>query len=409
MKRKKIQLKFTNLILNIKDLILLVSIRLGKTKISLDAIEEDESVLVVYPLIQIKKGWDEDIIKFPPKSNNITFTTTTSLKKYKDQYFDYLILDEPQLYSKAQRDIVKSIKYKKRVALTGTLKPSTKSKLKQELNLEVKAEYSLDNAINDGLVKDYKIYVHIEDLNNTNKNCRYKKFGNEVVGTEKEAYDFYYKGYLKGFKNEITDFIYNSITLYKLAHSLCLRFKDQKTLLYSMRTIVLEDLVKNTYTSKNKNKILLEEFKLSKSGHLGVVNKVQAGVTFYHLDKVIFHSAEANTEKIQQKIGRSLLYDFEDNYSEIHICCLKDTIQERWINLGLSSLNQNKITYIYNNKEYTKLEWVKFNNPGKELYQYYNGGICYLVDEEQKAFSNYCFIDNPNNKYSLLKEKLIKI
>lgn len=424
-KREEIQSWLTSEILKLKDLILLCSIRIGKAKTSLDAIEPNESVLIVYPLVEIQKGWKEDLIKFPPKSTNITFSTTHGLKKFKDQYFDFIILDEPQLYSKAQRDIIKTLKYTKRVALTGTLKYSTKTKLKEELNLEVKAEYTLDQAIADGIVKDYKIFVHMWGLDNDIRDISYVRYAKPSLGSDREVYDYYLSimestetmqnrkvamAVFRKYQSLLVNHIYNSPSLFICAKNIANQNYEYKTLIYSMRTEIVERLSSGlTYTSKNRNKEVLDLFKESKSGHLGVVNCIQAGVTIKNLNKVLIHSTESNTEKFQQKIGRSLLYDFNGNYSEIHVCCLKDTIMERWINLGLSSLNQNKITFIYEGKEYSKVEWLKFNNPGKELFQYYNGGICYLLDKEQRTFSNYCFIDNPTNNYSLNREKLIRI
>lgn len=426
-KRVAIQSWITSEILRLKDLIVLCSIRIGKTKCALDAIETGESVLVVYPLIEIKKSWDADVTKFTPKSKNITYSTSHSLKKYKDQYFDYVIIDEPQLYSKAQRDILKTIKYKKRVALTGTLKNSTKSKLKEELKLEVKCEYNLDKAIEDGIVKDYKIYVQMEDLDNIERNTSYIKFGQEIKGTDKEIYD-YYNSIMEKFEDSeneedpkkayaitmkyrglLTNHIYNCKTLFNKAIGLTNLYMGNKMLIYSMRTDIASELAFGlSYTSKSRDKKVLEQFKTSKNGALGVVNCIQAGVTIQNLNKVIIHSTESNTEKLQQKIGRSLLYDFEGNYSEIHICCLKDTIMERWVNLGLSSLNQNKIIFVYEGKEYSKLEWIKIKHPNKDLYLYDNGGICF-ISKIKDGITYYSFIDNPINEYTLKESRLTKL
>lgn len=80
---------------------------------------------------------------------------------------------------------------------------------------------------------------------------------------------------------------------------------------------------------------------------------------------------------------------------------------EVWVNNACKALEQDKINYIYNNKIYTKIEWLK-NKYNNNLYLY-NDNYCYLTDEVQSKYSNYKFIDNPNKSYILDSDKLVKI
>ncbi len=425
-KRDRIQQLATDSILEELDLILFISLRLGKTRIALKAIEKDESVLVCYPNISIKGAWQDELLKFIPKSTNIIFTTNSSLKKFKNQYFDYIIIDEPQLLSLNQINQLKTISYKKRVGLSGTLNDKTIKRLDDKLNLKIKFNYDISQAIKDGLVKDYEINLLFTELDGVNRNIIYKKYGKEILGSEKEVYSSYTNtmnyfnnqfletnnikaslGYKKYMGNR-TNFLYNSNTLLKLAKETINKYKDEKCLIYTLRTDIADELSAVSFHSKNKVDSVLNSFKTSKKGHLSVVNCVQAGVTITNLDKVIFHSYESNEEKLYQKLGRSLFYEFEGQKAQIFICVLKDTQMETWVNRAIKSLEQEKIKYIFKNKEYNKLEWIKFNYPDKQLFTY-NGSICYLIDKSQEAFSKYVFIDNPNNEYTLMREKLTKI
>ncbi len=425
-KRSDIQQLATNTILKELDLILFISLRLGKTRIALKAIEKNESVLVCYPNISIKDAWKDELLKFIPKSTNITFTTNSSLKKFKNQYFDYIIIDEPQLLSLNQINQLKTISYKKRVALSGTLNDKTIKRLNEKLNLKIKFTYDISQAIKDGLVKDYEIKLLFTELDNINKNIIYKKYGKEILGSEKEVYESYTNtmnyfnnqfvntGSIKaslGYKKYMgirSNFLYNSSTLLKLAKTIISKNKDDKCLIYTLRTDIADELSDISFHSKNKVDDVLNKFKSSKKGHLSVVNCVQAGVTIKNLDKVIFHSYESNEEKLYQKLGRSLFYEFEGQKAQIFICVLKGTQMETWVSKAIKSLEQYKIKYVFKDKEYNKLDWIKVNYPDKELYEY-NGSICYLADKKQETFSKYVFIDNPYTQYSLMKEKLTKL
>jgi len=425
-KREQIQQEASSLILKDKDLILFISIRLGKTRIALKAIEEnDKKILVIYPNKAIRESWIDEFNKCGISSHNVTFSVRNGLKKLKDSEFDYVIIDEPQLLSNKQIEYLSTIKYNKRVALSGTLKDTTIKKLKNKLGLEVKYKYGINEAIKDKLVKDYKIYIHVDELNKNNS-IQYKKYGNIVTTSESEAYKHYTKSIeyfdkkyqetgeikynmgLKKYINLRTNLLYNSKSLYELARSLISLYKEDKTLIYTLRRDMADLLSSNSYHTGNKSKDILNEFKEAKNGHLSVVNCVQAGVTIKHLDRVIFHTYESNTELFYQKLGRSLLYEYDGQLANIHICCLKDTQMEVWVNNACKSLEQNKINYIYNNKVYTKIEWLKFKYPNKKLY-IYNDNYCYLDDEIQEEYSNYKFIDNPNKSYILNINKLTKI
>jgi len=418
-KRTQVQKEASQCILDKKDLIVFCSLRLGKTRISLMAIEEDDKVLICYPNIAIKDSFEQELTKFTPKSTNITYTTKDSLKKFKNQYFDYIIIDEPQLLSLAQINHLKTITYKKRVGLSGTLNPKTIKRLDEKLGLKIGFSYTIEEAISDGIVKDYQVNIVFEDLNDIVKAGTYKKFKTIRAGTEKEIYDSYtttmnyfsqkYEEtgdtkYNLGYRKYMglrTNFLYNSFTLLILAKKLIDKYKDEKCLIYTMRTDIADNLSKESFHSKNKSSVL-DKFKESNEGHLSTVNCISTGVTIANLNKVIFHSTESNEEKLYQKLGRSLLHRYKGEKAEIFICCLKDTQMETWIKRATKSLDQNKINYIYKDKSYNKLEWIKFNNPSKILYDY-NGSICYKGD------SLYYFVDNPYTGYPLNIEKLTLI
>ncbi len=365
--RQQIQERASKVILLEKDLLVDISIRVGKTRIALMAVEEYDNVLVCYPNTVIRQSWIDETFsdKYPMKfAHTMTFTTFSSLKKHKDKFYDYIIIDEAQKLSINQINHLKTIKYNKRVGLSGTLSDKTLKKLYYSLGMQVKFKYTIADAIKDKLVKDYRIYIHYCELDNITKNYKYKRFAKEFIGTELDAYNAYtdsmdyFDGQFQatgnqqakfGFKKYMglrTNLLYNSENLFNLAKSLVDKYKDDKCLIFTLRQEIADKLSINSYHSKNKDEEVLNNFRASKKGHLSVVNCISSGITIQNLSRVILHTWESNTEKMVQKIGRSMLYQFDGDMSRIHICCIKDSQQQKWLDKAVKLLEQDKIIYI---------------------------------------------------------------
>lgn len=428
--REEIQKQITDTILTEKDLITLVSIRVGKTRSAINAIEKDESVLVAYPFITIGESWQKELELVESKSKNITFTTFKGLKKYKDTDFDFLVIDEPQYLSDAQIKVLKTIKYKKRVGLTGTLKNSRIKAFQEELNWEIKYTYGLADAIRDKIVKDYEVNIHEVNFDPQHFEI-YNAFGIHEKMSEHEVYTRYMKGIgwcerkkeelpneyskfdniQKTLTSKVVNLLYNSMSLFESVEAFIKAHQNEKILIYTLRTDIADSLSDVSYHSKNKEEDNLERFKISKDGHMATVNCIQAGVTIRYLNRVVCHSYESNTEKLHQKLGRSLLYEYEGEKSIIDMFVLKDTIMERWVNLACKSLEQEKIFFINGDRRETKIDRIKSKFPGKELYSY-NGSICYFSHEEPNGpyiNKHYRFIETPSKSYPLNSDKLIKL
>jgi superfamily II DNA or RNA helicase len=432
MTRQQVQSNLTQVIYTKKDTIIYCSIRLGKTKIALDAIGIDEKVLWIYPLNSMMEGYEQDIKKFKPLSSNITFVTTTSLKKIKDLDWDYIVVDEPQTLSMAQIKTLQKFNYKKRIGLSGTLSKKTLDRLIDNLSWYVGAKYTLEDAIKDEIVKDYKVFLHMIDLDNSKKCIPYKKFGKEVYGTEKEAYQSFtdtmeyfedieateklnnnksgafkaHMGFMK-YMGLRTNLLYNAQSLFNYADSLVNSYKKQKALIYTLRTSIADSLSDQSFHTKNKEEEVLNWFKDSKDGHLAVVDCVTTGITIKNLNTVIFHSYDSNMENFEQKFGRSLLFELEGQQSNVHVCVLKDTQNEKWIRKACSALNQDKIFFIEKGKTYSKMEWIRKQYPNKELFEVIeSGSIVYYAGTNEDGYKTYSFIGNPEKTYGFSSKKL---
>lgn len=411
-----------------------LSLRIGKTNIALRTIREEEQTLVCYPKIKIKTdAWDRDIIKFGYKFSNITFSTFAGLKKLikEGKKFDYVIIDEVHKLSANNREQIKLLRKEHVLGLTGTLKLRNEKSLQSSLGLNVIVQYDLKDAIADKLVKDYKLYIHYAELDNKHKVHEYKKFGNILWGSEREVYDWY-TAQMNYFSNKLenpdiseqevisstlgikkymglrTNFLYNVPTLLTKSKEIVEKFKDRKTLIFSLRTDVADELAESSYHSKNVDDEAFEEFKIADGGHLSTVGMISEGVTITNLNTIICHTITSNTEDFQQKLGRGLMLGDAD-VCDVHIICLKDTQQEKWVEEACKSLEQTKIWYVIGESVISKIDFVKLQHPDKELYLY-QGGFCYPIGLNPAGYMEYRFLnDSVSRSYTLSPKKLIKL
>lgn len=413
-----------------------ISMRFGKTLVGLLTIEKDEKVLIVYPSLEIKKRWLDDIKNFGFEGKfKYILSTTQSLKKLVKEgcIFDYIIIDEAHQLSPAQVGYIKKLSNGSILALSGSVRRKTLDKLKAGLGLETLVEYSLEDAIKDKIVKDYKIRIHYVDMDKEDKSYYHNR--RFVKCTEAELYEYYtsmidnadkickdentseeerqrqeeiYEKYI-GLR---TNFIYNSKSLLNYSKELIKQYKDKKVLIFSLRTSVADSLATISHHSKNREEELLEKFKLSDKGHLSVVGMLNTGVTIKHLNNIVCHTVHSNAETLLQKMGRGLqLSEVDDSVCTIDILVLRKTVQENWIEHALELVNQFKVEYVYKDRSITKIERVKKDNPDKLLYIYTKtNSYCYFSGYNSEGWPLYKYLNSKSDKeYCLSKSSLIKL
>ena len=412
------------------------SIRLGKTYIGLMCINTNLRTLVCYPKVTIKQSWLDEIEKHNFYQVQPEYSTFASLKKLvkSGEKYNRIIVDEIHKLSANNRKELKQLisSTGSILGLTGTLRLKSEKAL-DSIGVPVIAQYDLEDAITDGLVKDYKLFIHFVKLDNIHKQfydslvSKYDYFRDlddveSMLISEGKGDANKQRQYVLGWKKYrglITNYIYNSSELTDKAQELIHQYKDKKTLIFSLRTNVADELSLNSYHSKDKNLKALEEFQISEQGHLSTVNMISEGITIHHLNNIICHTVTSNTEDFQQKLGRGLqLGDINGEVCAVHCICLKDTIQERWIELCCKSLNQHKIYYIIDKDikalcidgeiHCSKINYIKAANQDKELYLY-KGSYCYPSSVNTEGYQMYKFLGDSQKEYSISKSKLIKL
>lgn len=348
--------------------LLILSMRLGKTKLVIDLIKRDKpkKVLWVTPNTKLR---DEDIpnefVKWnaTKELNKTDIICYSSLSKQVGNY-DLVVLDEVQYVtlSNVKNFYDKTLKYNNIIGMTGTLtKDVDKLNILRSLNLKILKNISLDTAVNLGVVAPYSIIKIGVTLDSVNKNVKSGTKLKPFYQTEFDKYNYLtrvieeYK-----IKNPLRKvpmhlylnrmrFIYKAQSKQEFAKKL-LNKLEGKTLVFTGSIENAEKISEYTYHSKRNDKCL-KQFLNGEINHLVCVNSGGVGYTFKDIDNVIIVQSDSNKNgNTLQKLARALVP--RDNYkANIFMLFYKDTIDEDWVNYSLSNLD-NKNIKVFNNENY---------------------------------------------------------
>jgi superfamily II DNA or RNA helicase len=355
--RDKRQLEFAQMWLDSdRRKILNLCPRFGKIRTSIYALNKlkPKSILIAYPDNKIRDSWKADFEHLDFDDNIVTYTTHLSLKKYADQSFDVVIIDEIHLLSEAQIEVCKDLfdVNGQILGLTGTLSSWTEKTLEEELNLHVIATYPIEKAIEEGVIVDYEIHVIRVPLDNTvMQDYKGKK------KTEKKQFDAL-TWVINKLQNSGSDtmfmrlarmrLIQSSLAKVKATKALLQKHADERVLVFCGVTKIADSLGIPSYHSKSTEKQLFEDFAEGKGNHLAVVKIGNTGVTYKPLDKVIINYFDSNAENLAQKINRCMAmeYNTPDKKAHIYIVSTTEPTELKWLKKALEFFDETKIKYI---------------------------------------------------------------
>lgn len=335
-----------------------VAPRVGKIKITLNCLKPKDKVIIVYPETNIKTSWVNDIKKWKFKSKNIKYSTSKSFKKVKDPC-DVLVLDEIHTLSENQiSDVVRYInthKITKVIGLSGTISEETRINLETRLKLKIVVNYSIESAIDDGVITDYRIIVVTTPLS-TDKNIKVKWKGGEFYTSEKQSFDRLTAkiGDLSTPAKSLKMLRLTRMSIIKKSQSKIKKTKDilskldkQRVLVFTGLTEVADSLGIASYHSKSPNEVTKLDFLNGRIDKMAIVNKLNTGVTYTNLNTAIINFFDSNAENMAQKISRitCMEYNNPDKVANIIIICSEEEVEKRWLTKSLSFFDQNKITW----------------------------------------------------------------
>lgn len=349
---------------------LAISMGVGKTKIALEHmqlvydkfIKENKNlkILVIVPRLKIIDSWKDEIKKwnFEHLESYIEYTTYRSLPK-KENNYDAIYADE--IHSLVYKSHDKYLSQHKGffIGLTGTPPENPKSKKYKMLirHCPIRFEYDIDDAIKDGIINNYRITIHLLNLdkkeNFTVKIKKNKKVVKSWKTSEQKCYEYWENRVLTadyfGEKKKLSLMLMKNMQKFdsKINYTKKIINKNkEKILTFVSEKNQADNLSTYTYYSGNKeSENNLKLFKENKINNLIAIDQISEGVTIPKLKSIIITHSYSNSRKTKQKIGRALRLNPKET-SNIHILCYKNTVDEDWVKNALKSLDQSKIKYI---------------------------------------------------------------
>lgn len=358
-KREQVQKEALDIAIKNKRCGLGISMGVGKTLIGLNYIKhfqeknmDELRVLVVAPKLSIFESWKSDAKTFKVSINNVTFSTYLSLNKLNPSDYDLVILDECHSLLDSHLPFLGA--YGGRIlGLTGTPPRYSNSEKGKIVTIfcPILYKYITDDAIDDKILNDYKILVHLMNLSSDN-NILVKAKNKEFYTSEVKNYNYWCTrvASAKSKKEQHITAIMRMKALMeyktkeKYAKSLLEKI-EEKCIVFCNTQAQADYICQNSVHSNNVDADdNLQKFKNGDIDKLSCVLQLNEGVNIPNLRQGIIMHSYGNERKSSQRIGRLLRLNPKDR-AVIHILCYKGTADERWVTEALSDFDQNKIKY----------------------------------------------------------------
>ncbi len=329
--------------------------RFGKIKTSINIMERirPKKVLIVYPRNDIQEGWESDFKKWEYPEEGVEYTTYKSLYKRIHEQWDLVILDEIHEASVNQLMVVNKLRSTSILGLSGTITVSTENNIYHHTKITPCYEYTINDAVREGILSDYKIFIHKVPLDTSKKKAgkseseRFKNLDwvyKNLTLQKKDTFHIYLKQ---------IQLIQSSYAKKQKTRDLLEQFRDVRVLVFCGTTEVADDLGCNVYHSKSTQskdtflKFCRGEMVQSGDNHLATIKMAQAGITVKPINKGIINYTSGNPQDTAQKICRllGLEYDNPEKKAEIHIICSTEKFELDRMSTALMFFDKNKIFY----------------------------------------------------------------
>lgn len=340
---------------------LLIAPRVGKTKVAIDIIRRENplSILWVTPSAELAdKEIPAEFETWKAKKfvKRLTTVTWMSLNKIKGE-FDLIILDEEQFLTDNNSSGLRdgSLKYGHIISMTGTAtKHVEKRELYAALNLETIYKMDINEAVDMGILSNYKVKVLQILLNDKDKTIAAGNKAKPFMTTEKAQYEYIDRMAKQAMYQKRADSkfqiinrmraIKNSPSKHNAVQWLMDNLEGRK-LFFCSSIKQADEVSDHQYHSKTDNQDL-KKFMSGEINEICMVNAGGTGFTYKAIDNLVLAQSDSDKNGLtSQKICRTLL-EQKDYEATIWLLCLVGTQDEKWVESALENFDKSKIEYI---------------------------------------------------------------
>jgi len=312
------------------------------------------SFLVLVPKESIEVEWVKNAKEhgYEYLLSHITFANYRSIKKQLYEH-DWVYADECHSLKYSHAEWLDSfiLNGGKILGLSGTYPKRSGEKFNMCSTYCPKIfAYDVNQAIDEGMLNNYKIYVHLLPLNKNHTVKKPKKNGGFWKTSEVKDYAYWCRAIdetdnqakklrlrilrMKAMQSYPTKIEYVKQMLKKIDHT---------TLVFVSTKEQADEVCEHSYHSGNKDSDKnLELFSKGLIYRLSCVEQLSEGKSIPKLKVGIITHAFSDDTKTRQKIGRFLRLSPEET-AIIHILCYDNTIDRAWVQSALSTFKQHQI------------------------------------------------------------------
>jgi superfamily II DNA or RNA helicase len=360
-KRNEVQQEALQKVLNMKRCGLGISMGVGKTLIGLRYLsilssqDDDFKALVVAPKLSIFESWKNDAEKFgiPEVLEKVTFTTYLSMTKLNPQDYNVLVLDECHslLFS---HELWLNAYSGRILGLTGTPPKMQQSEKGQMVSrfCPIIYTYIVKDAVDDRILNDYQIIVHMLPLGTARDVAVSKKNGGVFYTSEFNQYEYWSDRVDKAKtpkEKQIASIMRMRVMMdfpsKERYTRMLLRQSTEQCIVFANTIEQARKVCAVTYDSRNPDSE--DNLKLFGKGmikQMGCVLQLSEGISIPGLKEGIIMHSYGNERKSAQRIGRLLRLNPTET-ATAHVLCYAGTVDERWVQSALEDFDQDKITY----------------------------------------------------------------
>jgi superfamily II DNA or RNA helicase len=334
---------------------------MGKTYVGMQFIQKrieekkyEKKILVVAPKKSIFDSWNFEMDKFNfPYKDRIEYSTYLSITKQISNDYDVVILDE--VHNIRQNHLPFFATYRGEIlGLTGTpprYKESIKGKIIEKL-CPVVFTYITDEAVENHILNDYRIIVHLVSLSHNKTIKKENKKGGYFYTSEFDEYNFWTNAVDNSFGAQKTRAsimrmrcLMTADTKFQYAKDIAMMI-DDKCLVFCNTKEQADEISSCSIYSGNTNAAAnLEKFKKGECLLASCVNQLSEGVNIPNLKACVIIHAFGNERTSSQKLSRTLRLNVNDT-SSIHIICFRDSVDYKWTMEAIKDYDENKIRII---------------------------------------------------------------